>query len=156
MFEQMWRQHDIAIFAALALLYAYDHALAVDVGNLQRDYLGGAQTCPIGYAQRRLVFEPGRCIEEPRNLLRTQHYGELPRFVNERRVLDDVVSLERHPEKEPQRRDGVIENRRSCAVRSQLQLKAPYILQACRIGRSTEKCGEILDGADVALLGLRR
>ena len=44
--EQMRRQHDVAVFAALALLDADDHVLTVDVADLQRDHFGGAQTRP--------------------------------------------------------------------------------------------------------------
>jgi hypothetical protein len=38
----MRRQHDVAVLAAFALLDADNHALAVDVGDLERDHLGGA------------------------------------------------------------------------------------------------------------------
>jgi hypothetical protein len=76
--------------------------------------------------------------------------------LDERRVLDDVGSLERDPEKEPQSSHGVIENRYMRAVRGQMQLKAPYVLQARGVGRPAEERSKILDGADVALLGLRR
>jgi hypothetical protein len=41
-FEQMWRQHHVAIFAAFALFDVDDHAHAVDVADLERDHLGGA------------------------------------------------------------------------------------------------------------------
>src|SRR2546426_4722354 len=71
-FQQMWRQHHVPVFADLALLDADDHPLAVDVGNLERNHLGGAQTRSIGHAQRRLVLEPRRCIEKLRQLLRTE------------------------------------------------------------------------------------
>jgi hypothetical protein len=54
-------------------------------------------------------------------------------------VLDDVVTLERDLEKEPQRRDGVIENRRTCAVGRKVQLKAPDVFRACRVRRTAEK-----------------
>jgi hypothetical protein len=37
-----------------------------------------------------------------------------------------------------------------------MQLKAPDVLEARRIGRSAEQRREILDGADLALLGLWR
>ena len=106
--EQMRRQHDVAVFAALALLDADDHALAVDVADLQRDHFGGAQTRPIGHAQRRLVFEPRYRIEQPRHLLRAEHHRQLAGLMDERRVLDDGRSLERDPEKEPQRCHGLI------------------------------------------------
>jgi hypothetical protein len=38
----------------------------------------------------------------PRHFLRAQHHRQLTRLVNEMCVLDDIVALERHPEKEPQ------------------------------------------------------
>ena len=97
----MGRQHDVSVLAALALLDPDHHALAVDIGNLERNHFGGAQSCPIGNTQRRFVFEPRRGIEEARYLLRTQHDRELAGLVDKRRVLDDGVSLERDPEKEP-------------------------------------------------------
>src|ERR1700740_1842151 len=56
--------------AALALLDPDHHPGAVDVLDLERDDLGGAQARAIGDAQRRLVLEAGRRIEEPRHLLR--------------------------------------------------------------------------------------
>jgi hypothetical protein len=40
--EQVWGEHDVTILAAFALLDADDHALAVDVGDLERDHLSGA------------------------------------------------------------------------------------------------------------------
>jgi hypothetical protein len=40
--EQMRRKHHVAVFVALALFDPDHHALAVDVGYLQRDYLGDA------------------------------------------------------------------------------------------------------------------
>jgi hypothetical protein len=103
------RQHHVAVLAALALFHADQHALAVDVGELERDHLGGAQSRPIGHAQRRLVFEPWRGIEQPRDLFRAEHHRQLPRLANEMGVLDDIVALEGDPEKEPQCRDRLVE-----------------------------------------------
>src|ERR1700682_6416730 len=56
-FEQMWRQHHVAVFAAFALFDADYHPFAIDVADLERDHFGGAQTSPVGHAQRRLVLE---------------------------------------------------------------------------------------------------
>src|SRR3954453_18710694 len=64
-FEQKRREHHVAVFAAFALLDANDHALAVDVSDLERDHLGGAQACAISHAQRRLVLEPRRRTPPP-------------------------------------------------------------------------------------------
>jgi hypothetical protein len=98
----MRRQHHVAILAALALLHADQHPFAVDVGDLERAHLGGTQSRTLGHAQRRLVFEPRCDIEQPRHLFRAQHHRQLARLMNEVCVLDDIVALERDPEKEPQ------------------------------------------------------
>src|ERR1700681_4972893 len=155
-FEQMWRQHHVAVFAAFALLDANDHAFAVDVADLEPDHLGSAQTRAMSHAQRGLVFEPWCCIQQARHFLRTEHDRQLAGLMNESRVLDDVGARERNPDKEPQRSHGVIENRDLRAARRQMQLKASDVLEARRIGRSAEGRGLISDGADVALLGLWR
>jgi len=128
------RQHDVTVLAALALLNANDHARAVDVGDLKRDDLGGAQAGAIGHAQRRLVLQPGCSIEQPRHFLRAENHRQLARLVNEMCVLDDIVSPERDPEKEPQRRDGLVETRHADTARRQMQLVAAHILERRHIG----------------------
>src|SRR5712671_7087990 len=60
--EQACREHDVTVLAALALLHPDDHPPAVDVGDLERDQLGGAQACAVGHAQRCLVLEPGAAL----------------------------------------------------------------------------------------------
>ena len=55
--QQHRREHGIAILAALALLDAQGHALAVDVTDLQRTHLAGAKTCAVGDRQRRLTLQ---------------------------------------------------------------------------------------------------
>src|SRR5260370_42671844 len=69
--EQVRREHDVAVLAALALLDADDHALAVDVRDLERDHFSRAQASAIGHAQGCLGSEPRRSIERPRHFLRT-------------------------------------------------------------------------------------
>jgi hypothetical protein len=99
--EQAWREHDVAVPAAFALLDPNDHSLTVDVADLERDDFGGAQARAVGYAERRLVLEPRRSIEQPCHFLRAQHYWQLARFVNERRLRDDLVTPERDAEEKP-------------------------------------------------------
>ena len=48
-FEQHRREHGVAVLAALALLHTQGHAFAVDVADLQRNHLAGAQTCTVGH-----------------------------------------------------------------------------------------------------------
>src|SRR5207245_1498078 len=93
--------------------------------DLERDDFGGAQARAIGHAQRRLVLEPRCSIEQPRHLLLAQHNRQLARLMNEMRVLDDGISLERDPEKEPQCRNVPIDGGCAAAARHHMQLKTP-------------------------------
>jgi hypothetical protein len=80
---QVRREHDVTVLAALALLYADDHPRAVNVVDLERDHLGGAQAGAIGHAQRRLVLEPGCGFEQARHLLGAENHRQLARLANE-------------------------------------------------------------------------
>ena len=73
---------------------------------------------------------PSTCVMSPADFFSTEHDRQLLRLVDKRGVLDDVGSLERDPEKEPQRSHGVIENRYIRALRHKMQLKAPHVLEA--------------------------
>src|ERR1700730_9000165 len=67
-----------------------------------------------------------------------------------------VGPIERHGEKEPQRRDGGVDNRRARAVLGQVQLETTEILIGRRVRRSTEESCQFHNRADVVVLGLRR
>jgi hypothetical protein len=96
--------------------------------------IGCAQARTVGHAQCRLVLEPRRGIEQPRHFLGTQHHRQLARLMNEMCVLDDIVTPERDPEKEPQRRYGLIEGRSANAARCQMKLVEAHVLEGRRIG----------------------
>src|SRR5215472_14584678 len=154
--EQTRRQHDGTVLAAFALLDADDHALAVDVGDLERDHLGGAQAGAVGHAQRCLVLQPRRGIEQPRHFLDAEDDRQLAWLVNDMGMLDDLAAPERDLKKEPQRRDGLIEGRHADAARRQMQLVAAHVLEGRRIRRSPNKRSEVLDPLHVVMLGLGR
>jgi hypothetical protein len=63
----------LAIFTALTLLDPQQHALGVDIADLERDDLGDAQPCAIGGSECRLVLRPRRRLEQQRDLLDTEH-----------------------------------------------------------------------------------
>src|SRR5215207_290324 len=113
---------------ALALLDTDDHPFAVDVADLERDYLGSAQARSIGHTERRLVLEPRRGIEQPRHFLWAQHHRQFAGLMDEVRVLQDIVSLERDPEEEPQRRDALVEGRNAGAMRRRNGLIASSVM----------------------------
>ena len=78
--QQMRREHHVSVLAPFALLDADDHAGAVDVRDLERDHLAGAQARAIGHAQRRPVLEAGRGFQETSDFLRAQDDGQLARL----------------------------------------------------------------------------
>ena len=68
-------------------------------------------------------------------------------------MLDDPVTLEGDPEKEPQRCDGLIEGRHVDAAPREMKLISGHVLEACRVGRAAEEGGEVLDSLHVVMLG---
>ena len=55
--QQFGRQHDIAIFAAFALVNPNDHALAIDRGGLEADGFGNPQTGRVTDGQKHAVLQ---------------------------------------------------------------------------------------------------
>src|SRR5215470_15253108 len=72
--KKLWRQHGMAILAALAHLDPDQHALQIDVADPQHDGLAAAQTGAIGDAERSLVLETGtwRSLDQPGDLIRSK------------------------------------------------------------------------------------
>ena len=68
----------------------------------EHGHLSGAQASAVGYAQRRLVLEPGCRIEQPGHFLGAQHHRQRARLVNDMGMLDDIVTPERDLKKEAQ------------------------------------------------------
>ena len=149
----MRREHDIAVLAAFALLDADQHALAVNVGDLERNHLRRAQPGAVGDAQRSLVFDAGRRLQEPRDLLGAEDDRQPLRLVDERSMGCDVAPSERDAEKEPQRRHGDVMRPGADAAPDEMQLEEPDVLEARRVGRASQEIGEALDGSDVTFAG---
>src|SRR6266700_5737393 len=155
-FQQMRRQHHVTVLVALALFDPDHHALAVDVGYLQCDHLGHAQSGAIGHTQCRLVFEPRCRIEKTRDFFRAQDDRQLAWLVDKLRMVHDVGSAKRDPEKETQRRDALVEGRNPRATCRQMELIAANVFEARGIGRSAKEGSEVLDPLDVVTLGFCR
>src|SRR5277367_3030638 len=132
--QQHRRQHRVSILAAFALLDAQQHALAVDVGHLQRRHLRYAQARPIGDAERGLVLDARGCLQKARHLLGAENDRNLARLRNERQVFDDVGPIQRNGEEEPQRRNRTVDGRGADVVRGEMQLEKPQLFGCRRIG----------------------
>jgi hypothetical protein len=93
--------------AALALLDPQQHALGIDVADLERDHLGDAQSGAVCGGERRLVLRPRRRLEQQRDLLDAEHRRQPVRFAHDREPPGKVRPVERYGEEETQGRDRV-------------------------------------------------
>ena len=78
--EEFGRQHDIAVFAALALLDPDDHALAVDRGGREADGFGDPQAGRVTDGQNHAVLQIVHRAQEARHFLLAQHNRQLFRL----------------------------------------------------------------------------
>ena len=71
----------------LPLLDPQQHALGVDVADLERDDFGDAQPGAVGGGERRLVLRPRRRLQQQRDLLDAQHRRQPARLAHRRELL---------------------------------------------------------------------
>ena len=154
--EQIGREHGVAVLPALAALDPEQHALAVDVGDLQRRDLGDAQACAIGDRQRRLVLEAGGGVQQPGDLVAAQHHGQLARMGQPDELARQVRPIDRVGEEEAQRRHDAVHGRHRNAGIALLDLEPAQIIRRRRIGRAAQEGREAPDIANVVALRLSR
>jgi hypothetical protein len=92
--QQLRTQGNFAIDISFAVLNAYHHALAVDVGHLEMDQFATPQACRIQGFQQRTMIEVLGGINELCHLIGTEHVGETSPMLRIRKVLFHVVTLE--------------------------------------------------------------
>jgi len=107
----MRREHRVAILVALASLHTEHHTFAVDIRHLQRDDFRNAQAGTIGDAERSLVFDAGRRLQQARDFFGAEDDRQFARLVDERQMPNQVRPFECHLEKEPERDDRAIDAR---------------------------------------------
>src|SRR3954452_17813962 len=101
-FEPPRREHRKAILASLALLDPEQHALGIDVADLERHDLGDAQARAIGGTQGGLVLWSRRRLQKARDRLGAQDDGDLARLGDERQRFGHRGPVHRDGEEEPQ------------------------------------------------------
>lgn len=93
----------------LTLLDPDHHSRAVDIAHLERNDFGHPQTRPIGHAQRRLVLDARRRLQHAGDFLRAQDDRRFTRLARNWQMPDNVGTIERYVEQEPQRRAGTVD-----------------------------------------------
>ena len=93
----------MAIFAAFALFHPDQHALGINIADLQRDHLHGPQTGAVVNAERRLVLRPWCGLQQAPHLFGREHARQHARLVDEHETARRLRPVERHLEEEPER-----------------------------------------------------
>ena len=91
----------MAVFTSLAAFDAQQHALGVDIADLERNDFGSAQPGAVGGAERRLVLQTGGRLQQQHHFLGAQHRRQPARIAHDGEAAGQVRPVERHREKEP-------------------------------------------------------
>src|SRR5262245_34470076 len=150
--EKVGRENDIPVLLTLALFDPDDHAITVDIGELERYDLRGSQAGGISQAQERLVLDVCRRGEQPTNLFRAQNNGQAARLAGRDDFLGQIVAPQRDLEEEPQGSGSDVGGRYRRPDRRQPQLIAMDILGGGLVGRPAHKIGKPFDVADILVL----
>jgi hypothetical protein len=150
--EQVGREHDIAVLAALALLDPDQHAGAVDVGDLEVGDLRDAQAAAIGDAQRGAVLQAPRVRQQQRHLLRVQNHRQAIGRRDPRHAVTEAGPAQRDVEEEPQGRTGQVHPGIAGAERSQVKLVAPQIFRFGPVRRQPKEGRELTHLPDIVAL----
>src|SRR5215831_1403867 len=99
--QQLRREWQFPIARVLTLMNVDDHALAVDIGDLQLRGFGSPQTGSVQKQQDRAVSNVGCGRNQFLDLFRAEHYGKLLRYSGQLHVVQlRIVPLENLLEKE--------------------------------------------------------
>jgi hypothetical protein len=102
--------------------------------------------------ERGLVFDAGRGLQQARDLLGAEDDRQLAGLVDEGQMPGRRGPIERHAEKEPQRRDRIVDRWRADVGRVQVQLEKTQVFGRGR--RSAKEARQGLDRADLIALRL--
>src|SRR6202043_971106 len=80
-FEELWGEHDIAIFLSFALLDSDEHSLTIDIGDLQADRLRDAQSGGVAGRQDRAMLDAPHTSQKLQNFFLSQDDRQLLRFL---------------------------------------------------------------------------
>jgi len=154
--QQLGRQHDVAILAALAMLDPYDHPLAVYIGHLQMSRLRRPKARRISCGQGRPRLQAGDRLKEADYFVGAQHDGQLARLARIGDALGYVAALQRHAVEKPQRADCLVECWPGDPGGDEVHLEGAHILQPQSVRGAAKISAELGDRIEVGSLRRRR
>ncbi len=154
--QQIGRQHDVAVLVALALLDADHHAGTIDVGDLEVDQFGDAQSGGVTGAQYDLIFEAGSGGEQTHDLVLAQDHRQLLGLLDVGDGGDQIVARCGDAVEESECRQGLVDHMHGIAAVDQMEAEQPEVVGTRLVGRAAQKLGEDLDAVDIGPVGLGR
>src|SRR5712691_328695 len=103
-FQYGWTQRQITILAALAFHHSDDHALAIDVADLETSEFAASHAGGVKRHQQRPSKQRSGRIDQARNFFTAQHSWQPASILGVRQEITELMPLERLDEKESQRR----------------------------------------------------
>jgi hypothetical protein len=125
--------------APLAALDAQQHALGIDIADLERDHFRDAQAGAVGGGERRLVLRRCCRAQQQRHLFDAEYRRYPPRIWHDCEPARQVRPVQRHHEEEAQGRDRAVDARRLHAGLRLVQLEETQVFRRRRVGRPADK-----------------
>ncbi len=147
--EKVGREDNIPILLAFALFDPDDHAVPVDIGELQRYDLRCSQASGVSQAQGRLLLEVRRRREKPTDLFGAENNGEAARLADRHDLVGKIAALQCDLEEKPQGTGSGVDGRYRRSDRRQPQLIPMDVLRGGLGGRAAKEIRKAIDAADV-------
>jgi len=154
--QQLRRQHDIAVLAALAVLDPDHHPAAVNVGDLEHHHFRHAQAGRVNRGERRAALQARDCLQKAHHLVGAQHHRQLLRLARVSDALRNRRLAERHPVEKAQRADDLVQRSPRDPVGNQVNLEGMDLLKAQVIRRPAEMPAKLRNRVEIGLLRRRR
>ena len=100
--QQRRAQGQVAVLVSLAVDHVDDHALAVDVGDLQPGDLGATHACAVENHQQRALEQTAAGIDQTCHFLLAQDVGQLPAHLGIGQELAELMPMQRAQVEEAQ------------------------------------------------------
>src|SRR3954466_2673003 len=155
--EQALAEHHVAVLRALALVNVDEHALAVDIGGLQRARFRNPEPGTVGRHQDRAMLERPDLLEELLDLLASEDIWQALGSLGPRDLRDHLGTVQRRRIEELDGGDiHVLRRRTSLPLVHEVQQEVADLLlpELCR--RAPVVVNEVVGALQVLLLRRRR
>src|SRR5271163_2339951 len=134
-----------------------EHALAVDIGDLEVAHLGPAQTSCIQHHHHGAMHQVPRRIDQPCHLLLVQNGWQPPLPLGKWDVVWKVWPAQRLDEEKTDRKGAAFDgSRRKLALAKQIRLVLADMRRAKPFGRTMKVPRKVLHRIDVGTYGALR